>query len=370
MKTLLKKLVRADSTVEKGELAAAHIIAGEFARFGIRAGVQRWGKNRANVIATVNSSGQEGALLFVCHLDVVPSGSAKWKYPPFGAVEEKGRIWGRGTTDMKGGMSAAVASICEIVRQKARLRGDIIFFATAGEETDSCGVTRLLARKNTLPPLTGIIVPEPTDLKVVTMHRGLLWLKVTTRGKAAHGSTPQLGINAVSLMKLFMDRLQRHKIPVKPHKLLGECTVSVNTISGGEAINIIPDRCSIGIDIRTLPGQDNSSIIKYMQNILTDIKRGNPGFEAEIAAVRDSAALNTDKNCKFVKDVCSVAGAAGTGAIGFTTDGPYFAGTGAPIVVLGPGESGLCHKPDEYIRIKDLEKAARCYEKIILKVLT
>jgi succinyl-diaminopimelate desuccinylase len=207
--------------------------------------------------------------LFACHLDVVAAGEVDWRYPAFGGVENKGKIYGRGSVDMKGGIAAAVTAIREIAGSGVKLEGDIIFFAAAGEETDSCGARRFInSFNNKLPEIAGVVIPEPTDFEVVTAHRGMLWLEVITKGKAAHSSVLQLGINAISSMKSFLDGLQNYKIAAESHELLGDCSMSINTISGGKEINVIPDKCCIGIDIRTLPSQNTRRIIDDLEGII------------------------------------------------------------------------------------------------------
>lgn len=171
-------------------------------------------------------------------------------------------------------------------------------------------------------------------------------------------------------MKSMLGELEKYKIRFKPHKLLGECSMSVNTITGGKAINIVPDKCSIGIDIRTLPGQNHQDITNDFQKIFAKLKRKNPQLEAEVSVVRAVEALETDPGCEFVRDFCSSVGIDETKAVGFTTDGPFFAALGTPVVVFGPGKPSLCHKPDEYIDISDVEKAAEYYKCIITKFLT
>ena len=179
-----------------------------------------------------------------------------------------------------------------------------------------------------------------------------------------------MGINAIGSMKALLAELENYKIDVEPHRLLGGCSMSINTISGGKEINVVPDECSIGIDIRTLPGQNHREIIDDFEKIFARLKDGNPEFEASVSIVRQVAAMQTDNSCDFVKDFCSVVGAGGTRAVGFTTDGPHFIGLGAPVVIFGPGESDVCHKPNEYIELADVEKAVEYYKNIILKFLT
>lgn len=371
MKELLRKLIRAESTAKKGELATAEIISAEFALSGIDCQIDSWDRNRANVAATVKSEGQKDGLLFICHLDVVAAGKQGWNHPPFAGVESEGKIYGRGSMDMKGGIASAVAAIREVVYSKVKLMGDIIFFGAAGEETDSCGAARFVSSSGEkLPKLAGVVVPEPTNFEVVTAHRGILWLEIKTEGRAAHSSTPELGVNAITSMKLLLNELDNYKIRFVPHKRLGNCSMSVNTIAGGKEINVVPSQCSIGIDVRTLPGQQSQEIISDFKNIFAKLKQKNPQFKASVSVIREIGALETDSNCDFVKDFCSVVGASETKAVGFTTDGPHFVSLGVPIVIFGPGKSQLAHKQNEYIDIADVEKAVEYYKSIILKFLT
>lgn len=370
MKKLLKELIQAESTAAKGELAAGEVLGAALRQAGIECRIESWNLDRANVIARVKSTGRRPGLLFACHLDVVGPGEATWTYPPFGAVETDGKIYGRGAVDMKGGIAAAAAAINRVVNSGRKLQGDIVLAAVAGEETDSSGAERFVARREGLPELAGVIVPEPTGLAVVTTHRGMLWLEVTTRGKAAHSSTPHLGVNAIGSMRLILNEMENYEVSGETHELLGRCTMSINTISGGKALNVVPDKCTLGIDIRTLPGQDCRRIVADIEEIFVRLKSANAQFDANVRELRRLGALETDCHCDFVRDFCAGVGADRTRPIGYTTDGPYFASLGAPVVIFGPGEPGLCHKPDEHIDIDDLQKATEHYQNIILKFLT
>lgn len=375
MKELLKNLIQAETTAEKGEISAAEVISAEFSRSGIDSQIDSWDRKRANIVTHIRSTGRKAGLLFACHLDVVGPGEAPWKHPAFTAVETDGKIYGRGSVDMKGGTAAAITAIRQIVDSGIELQGDIIFIAVAGEETDSAGAKRFVAEKDRLREivpkgLAGVVIPEPTDFEVVTAHRGMLWLEVATKGKAAHSSAPQLGVNAINSMRLILNELDGYQIKTEPHKLLGTCSMSINTITGGKAMNVVPDKCSIGIDIRTLPGQDHQAIIADLEEICSRLKTDNEQFEATISVMRQMQSLETDCSCDFVRDFCSVVEADKTKVVGYTTDGPYFASIGSPVVVFGPGKPHLCHKPDEYIDIPDLEKGVEYFKNIIFKFLT
>ena len=370
MKELLRELIQAESTPEKGELVAAEVISAELGRSGTESHIDTWERNRANIVARLRSTGRKPGLLFACHLDVVGPGEAAWTYPAFGAEQADGRIYGRGSTDMKGGIAAAVTAIRRIVDSGTELQGDIVFVASAGEETDSCGAKRFVRDCAGLPELAGVVIPEPTDFALVTAHRGMLWIEVTTTGKAAHSSTPHLGVNAIASMRRILNELEDYEIPAEPHELLGKCSMSINTIEGGKALNVVPDKCRIGIDIRTLPRQDHRQIIADLEKAIAKLKSGNSQFDAAVSVIRQVQPLETDRRCDFVRNLCKTIGTEELKAVGFTTDGPYFASLGAPVVIFGPGKPSLCHKPDEYIDISDLEKAAEQYENIILRFLT
>ena len=272
---------------------------------------------------------------------------------------------------MKAGLTASAAAVAEIVNSQTPLKGDIIFAATAGEETDSAGVIRFVEQyTDKLPKLAGIIIPEPTEFEVITAHRGVLWIKVTTAGKTAHGSTPHLGINAITKMNHLLNHLEDFKIPHQPHPLLGGCSMSVNKIEGGTATNVIPDRCQIDIDIRTLPGQNTQTVIDSFEKLFASLRADDPDFKAEISNIRSSDAMLTDAECDFVKSFCRIVEAAETIAAGFTTDGPSLTSLGAPIVIFGPGLDHICHKPDEYVDFAHVEKAKKYYKEIITNFLT
>jgi succinyl-diaminopimelate desuccinylase len=221
-----------------------------------------------------------------------------------------------------------------------------------------------------LPEWAGVVVPEPPDLAVVTAHRGLFWLKITTKGKAVHSSMAQRGVNAIGSMKRVLDELEHYRIEFPPHPQLGPSTMSINTIRGGAAMNIVPDRCTVGIDVRTLPGQDHEALRYDFERMLARLTARVPQFEASLAVERSAGAMETDPQCAFVKAFCSAVDVDLTNPVPFTTDAPHLAPLGAPIVIYGPGKPQLCHQTDEYIEIADLQAGAAYFKKVILTFLT
>lgn len=374
MKELLKKLIRARSTVDVGELASANLLAEYFADHGFDCRVDAWedeaGVTRANFLAHLKSSGKKPSLLFASHLDVVPPGDSPWSTDPFDPAETDGRIYGRGSTDMKGPMVAAAAAIIDCAESGVELKGDIIFAATAGEETDSCGIKRFVKDfQRQGQPTAGIIIPEPTDFKAVIAHRGMLWLEITTAGKTAHSSMPHLGVNALSKMMKLLNRLENFQPAFTAHPQLGEPSMSINMIQGGNAVNVVPDSCSVTVDIRTVPGQLHADITGQLESICEELNGQDPEFHAEVKILRTVEALEGDADCEFIKDICLAGGIDKTSAVGYTTDGPFLSPLGVPIVIFGPGQSSICHKPDEYIEIADLETGRASFKKMITSIL-
>lgn len=371
MKEFLKKLIQADSGPDAGELNASHVIQKAFEGYGIECHTDVWDGNRANVVARVRTPGRKKALMIVCHHDVVSPGNVPWDHDPFSGLELDGMIHGRGATDMKGGIVAAVTAMGQLVSDGAALQGDIIFAATAGEETDSCGADRFVQTVTDLPDLAGIMIPEPTGFDMINAHRGLLWLEISTYGKTAHGSQAHLGINAIKAMAMVLDRLETViDFSRVTHPELGTGSMSINTITGGKALNVVPDHCCLGVDIRTLPGQDHQGLLAQVQALLDALTQEHSHFKADVTIQRSMEALETDPQSEFVKAVCDATDIHALKAVGFTTDGPKLTPLGVPMLVFGPGDGAMCHKPNECISIADLEQGVAYYRQIITALLT
>ncbi len=361
MKEFLKELINAKSTSDVGELECARKIQKRFCDMGIDAEVDIWNGNRANIFARIKSSGEKPALVVGPHIDVVPPGNAKWFCDPFKAEESEGKIYGRGAADMKGGIVAFMEAIRRIIESGENLKGDIIFAGVAGEETNSCGAKRFVEKfKNSGEKIAGVLIPEPTNFQIVNEHRGLLWLKVITEGKIAHGSTPELGVNAIKNMRKVMDRIDDIELPKS-------CTLSMNMVSGGKAFNVIPDECSLSVDIRTVPGVTHYDITDIFVNLLDDLSDKDEDFNAQLGTDRDVEAMRTDPDCKFAEMLKEAAGVKETVSVGYCTDAPFFKDLGTDVLIFGPGDTVVCHKPDECIEISDLEKGADIFVKIIRK---
>ncbi len=372
MKNLLKQLIATAPTEENGELNTANVLADYFKAHGIDAETDCWDEKRANVVAKVGSDDINApTLVFGVHLDVVPASADTWETNPFEPVEKDGYMYGRGSVDMQGGICAAAAALVEIANSDVPPNGRVIFAAAAGEETDSCGVRRFVEQyKDKIVNPIGTVIPEPTGMEILRAHRGILWLKIQTAGKTAHGSMPHLGINAIEKMNALLNRLKDFQIPHTPHDLLGGCSMSLNRIIGGSATNIVPESCAIELDIRTLPGQSHEEIINSLKAVCDELHAEDSEFNANISIIRAVGALEAEENDSFIQSVCQATGIIETKAAGFTTDGPYFAKLNAPVIIFGPGDGSQCHKPNEHLELDQLGIAKEYYKSIISAMLT
>jgi succinyl-diaminopimelate desuccinylase len=322
----------------------------------------------------LKSSRKKPALLYNGHLDTVPVGSEKWVHDPFEGVVSEGKIWGRGTADMKGGLVALMVAAKALAEARIPLQGDLIIAATAGEEADSLGATAVVARSD-LGPVQAIVIPEPSYNDVYVAEKGAFWLEITTQGKTAHGSMPEMGRNAVMMMVALIGELSKMPFPYKEHPLLGGFSQSINTITGGVKTNVVPDQCVITVDMRTVPGQDHRAILKQVEDLIADLSRRTPDFKASVKVTNDRAPVETSPNepavQTFADIVAEVAGERPVPkGVRYYTDAVAFVPVlKAPMIICGPGDAKLAHQPNEHVEISKLVQAARIYTLAAAKLL-
>jgi acetylornithine deacetylase/succinyl-diaminopimelate desuccinylase-like protein len=307
---------------------------------------------RPNVIASFAPQlSNAPRLAFAPHLDTVSVEGMT--IAPFDPVIRDGKLWGRGSSDTKGPMAAALWAMREWAESPTCKQSRIhwIFLALMGEEAGNDGA-HALAKKGFSSDLT--LVLEPTDLGVVTAHKGALWLEILTSGVACHGSTPERGRNAIYAMRCALEMIEEKIIPElarHTHPKLGLTTLNVGTISGGSKINIVPDYCRIEVDCRIVPGVDAE---KLRAKIETDLRAAVP--DVVVRLQRHSPPLDTNESLPWVRRL-------GEEARGFTT-APWFSDASVlssprcPAVCVGPGSIAQAHTKDEFILLRDLEDGA------------
>lgn len=341
------------------DLLARHLRAADVA-----ADVQPVAPGRANLLARLQGSGERPTLVLSGHTDTVPSGEIAWEDDPWSGRVVNGRLCGLGAADMKAGLVAMVMAMILLRRAGGRLRGDLVLAATAGEEVDFIGA-RAVVDSGALTGAGAIIIGEPTDGEVAVAHKGGVRLAVTTSGRTAHSATPERGVNAIVRMHEVIGRLRTVRFPAQVHSQLGTSTLSINTIRGGTASNVVPDRCQIDVDIRTVPGLDRDSVVESVRKAV-----GHLGFPVDVTVVGSSPAVETDPDAPIIR-VALDAAARTSGrprrvtALPYVTDASvYQPALGVPVVICGPGEPGMAHQPNEWVAVSRYLEAIRFYAEV------
>ncbi len=365
---LTQRLVRVDTVNPPGNEAAAAELVGEYLeRHGLDVEYQRFSPQRANLVARIRGEAPDGHLALSGHLDVVHPGAKEWASPPFAAERKGDRLVGRGTADMKGGVASMAVAAASLAGRGFHPKADLILAISAGEEVDTVGA-RHMAGTGVLRGTSMLVVGEPTGLDVFVAEKGVLWPRVTAHGRTAHGSMPQLGVNAITFISHLIRRLEGNPFPFEASPILGEPTVSVNTIEGGVKVNVVPDRCSIEVDMRLVPGQDRTSILNRLDAILDEV-RTETGLDihTEVEVLQDMPPVELPKSDPFVRQVVEVVAAVRgsdpeIGGVSFGTDGAVLGpALNAKLVILGPGKLDQLHQTNEYVDIEELGQATKIY---------
>ena len=370
-----QELVRIKSVNPPGdELPIADYVASALKKFGLEVELVRHSPTRASVLARLKGLGEKPGLLYNGHLDTVPIGTEEWVYNPFAAEVAQGRIWGRGTVDMKGGLAALMVAAKTLAEARMPLRGDFILAATAGEETDSQGAMAIASRSD-LEPLQALIIAEPSNNGLYVAEKGALWLELTTYGKTAHGATPELGRNAVMMMWKLIGEVEKLQIPYEKHAMLGGFTRSINTIAGGMKTNVVPDNCVMTVDMRTVPGQDHLAILRGIEDLIADLGDRIPDFKASVKVTNDRAPVETSPEESVVQSIAEVV-AVVTGERPIPRGASYYTDGAAlvpalriPMIICGPGDPALAHQPNEHVEVSNLVQAARIFALAAIRLL-
>ena len=320
---------------------------------------------RANLEAELRWGRGARRLVFNGHLDVVPPGDpARWSHAPYGGQVEEGRLYGRGASDMKGG-AAAMLWAARLLQLAEVDLGDasLVLHLVSDEESGGSQGTGHLAASG-LCQAQGAVVGEPTDLQVVCAQKGVVWFEVTIVGRPAHASIPHRGINAIEKAGLLMPLL--HELAQGPeHPLLGSPTINLGTIQGGDKINVVPERCTMQIDRRLLPGEDPGEIEQRLKALLQRFA-AQEGVEASCRRLMDASPAHIPQESEIIN---LAQGALRQvldrelppkGSAGFT-DARFYIGQGTPAILLGPGLKEQCHVNDEYVELERMRQAALVY---------
>ena len=342
-----------------GELKIARYVAEFLKNAGIEAEVVEAAPGRFNAVGVLRGRGGGPRLMFNGHLDTVGVDGMEG---PFSARVEGGRLYGRGAEDMKGGLAAALVAV-EALAQEDPLEGDVIVAAVADEEYESAGARALLRSGVSAD---AAVVMEPTGLEVVTAHKGFAWAQVKTQGRAAHGSRPEEGRDAIAFMGRVLGEIERlqAKLSAAPgHPLLGRGSVHASLISGGQEWSSYPSECRLSLERRLLPREDAATFDRELSEALARLSSEDPEFRAHYTLGYSALALETEQDSAIARTVydCArrIAGVkAKFGGQSFWTDAALLSAAGIPSVLFGPGGSGL-HSPIEYVLLDDVALCAQ-----------
>jgi acetylornithine deacetylase len=373
--SLLRELVAIDSVNPTlvpgaaGEAAIAGAIAAHLRRIGLDVELQDAAPSRPNVIGVLEGRRKGRSLMFCGHVDTV---GVEGMDAPFDPIERGGRLYGRGAQDMKGGV-AAMMDAARVVASEGLESGRLIVAAVVDEEYGSVGADALVTRWRA----DAAVVTEPTDLQIAIGHKGFCWVDVETRGRAAHGSRPKDGRDAILRMGRVLHELEQldRRLQSGPaHPLMGTASLHASVIGGGRELSSYPDRCTLKLERRTIPGEDDGTVTAEMEAILARLHHADPEFDATFArmfsrppyaiaaehplpqALREAraqalgplpdkpAGLPPDGRATRVDEFVGMS---------FWTDAAVLGSAGIPSVLFGPGGAGL-HSVEEYVEIQDV----------------
>jgi len=329
---------------------------------------------RPNVTVTL-AGGAGPGLLLLGHTDVVPVGDG-WSVEAFGGEVRGGRIHGRGSADMKGGLAACLHAMTAVRRAGVELRGPVHLAALADEEQHGIGVREWITRRP--GPLLGCVVAEPTDLQTVVAARGACYLDVEVQGVAAHSGRPDDGCNAISGAAAVVAEVDRWhaELAAFAHPLVGPATFNVGVVAGGAGPSIVPAECRLRIDRRLLPNERPTEVLVAVQRRLADLGLEQRGLTLTVSSPMDMPGFETDPEDPLVLAVDTAlhdAGGPGLDLGGWSAacDGGFVAREwGLPVVVLGPGSVATqAHRADESVAVEELVVAARAYALTIVRLL-
>jgi len=358
------------------EKGAAQFLKPFLSKMGFKTKTVLSPKGRWNLLAEKRWGKSGRRLIFNGHLDVVPAGNgSQWKYPPFQGKLYKGKIYGRGSSDMKSGIASFVHALSTIERSKIPVhQGAVILHLVSDEESHGHQGMGFLTQREGIQG-DAALVGEPTDLQPVIAQKGALWLRIFTIGKSTHGSRPHLGVNAVEKMMKLIERL--HFIPLeKEHPLLGKPTLSIGTIQGGTKVNVVPEGCEIEVDRRMVPGEKKEEVLGEIREMLDSLQSQDPFFQYRMEEIDFAEPSAVDPDEEIVKvGVEAIQNVMGRkpmlrGFSGFTDSRFYINQCHIPTLILGPGGVDQSHTTDESVEVDALVHAAHIYAMILVDYLS
>ena len=365
---LTRILLRLDTINPPGnEDQCTHYLAGLLGAAGYACRLVEFAPRRSTLVARIGGTADKAPICFTGHVDVVPLGSVPWTHPPFGADIVDGKLYGRGSSDMKSGVAAFTVAAIALADQVRNTAG-VTLVITAGEETGCEGAFDLVKREDAADILGragALVVAEPTSNEPLVGHKGAFWIQASAAGVTAHGSMPERGDNAIYKIARAALALEDFDFGTEPHALMGQGTLNVGTARGGLNINSVPDAAEIGIDIRTVAGQDHRQIWGCLCHRL--------GNQIALKTLLDVASVYTPPDDPWMQSVTALCQRHFKHPL-LPKTVSYFTDAAAlrepmgnpPTVILGPGEPQMAHQTDEFCYVERIAQAEQLYRDLIV----
>ncbi len=369
---LTRALIRIDSRNPTltpgapGEEPIARFLADVLRSWGFEVDVADAAPGRPNVTARLGRANSP-ALLFAGHLDTV--GVEGMTHAALDANVTEGRIYGRGSADMKAGVASMCAAACAAMRSvDGKASRQVVIAAVADEEYESLGMRALVA--------SGLeaelaILTEPTRLSICPAHRGFVWTEITFTGRAAHGSRYDIGVDAIrhaGLVLAEMDELDARILPTHTHPLLGRASLHASLIEGGIGMSTYPDRCTLSIERRTLPGEKVDDAVREVQDACDRVKTRRPHLSASVRLVAAQAPSDVSSDAPVVRRLGRALRDAGLEesieGLSAWTDAAILNDAGIPAICFGPGDIALAHAAEEYVPLQDIDRATEVLTRV------
>jgi len=372
---LLAQLVRFDTTSRESNLALIDCVRTYLQGHGVACELLfNEHKSKANLLATLGPADVPGIVLSG-HTDVVPVDGQRWSVAPFELTERDGKLYGRGTADMKGYIACVLALVPALM--EAPLRMPVHIALSYDEEVGCLGVRSLIERFHAQPvkPLL-CVIGEPTELKPVLGHKGKLAMRCDVHGAACHSAYAPSGVNAIEYAACLISELVRIgdglKAPAQRDLRFDPpfSTVQTGVINGGKALNIVPQQCSFDFEVRALPTHDPRQVADALRDyaersLLPAMQAVSAHSAISISELSSYPGLATSAEGQAAEWVAQFSGSRDFGTVAFGTEGGLFDQAGIPTVVCGPGSMAQGHKPDEFISVAQLEACDRMLERVL-----
>jgi acetylornithine deacetylase len=342
-----------------GEGPVASVLAEILKSWGFDVTVADSIEGRPNVVARIGPSNTP-AMMFAGHLDTV--GVEGMTHPPFDAIIEGDRLYGRGSADMKSGVAAMICgALAAFEHCGSNARRQIVIAAVTDEEYDSIGMRALLDSGVTAECA---ILTEPTRLAINPAHRGFVWMEIGFTGRAAHGSRHDIGIDAIrhaGLVLAELDELDNGKLQVNEHKLLGRGSLHASTINGGIGLSTYPDRCVLKVERRTIPGETADDAMREIHDVLERVRTRRPELSATVRLIGAQLPSDVNTDAPVVKMLERGLKAAempvNVEGMSAWTDAALLNEAGIAAICFGPGDIGLAHAAEEYVPVSEIRQA-------------